>query len=165
MKFPILTTALIASVLLAAPVPTRACGEGQFNMGQGLRYQGYLAPHPATVLVYADSASGADSEERQALYRGLEQAGHRITIVTDSAGAARALASKHYDLVIANFNDVATVESTVGSAVEKPRVLPVVSRSARNSPEVSGKFDLFLIDGASLGQYLKVINQAIASLK
>ena len=36
-----------------------ACGEGQFNMGQGLRYQGYLAPHPATVLVYDDGAATA----------------------------------------------------------------------------------------------------------
>ena len=165
MKILTLTTALFASALLVAPTPTRACGEGQFNMGQGLRYQGYLAPHPATVLVYADSASGADSEDRQALYRGLEKAGHRITIVTDPAGVSRALASKHFDVVIANFNEVAAVESTVANAAEKPLMLPVVARSERNSPALSSRFALFLIDGASLGQYLKVINQAVAGLK
>ena len=165
MKFQTLFPAMLATAAILAPASTFACGEGQFNMGQGLRYQGYLAPHPATVLVYADSASGADSEERLALYRGLEQAGHRVTVVADQVGLSNALASKHYDVVIANFNEVATIDSSVGNAAEKPRMLPVVSRSARNSPEVSGKFDLFLIDGASLGQYLKVINQAVASLK
>ncbi len=165
MKVLTLTTALFASVLLVTPAPTRACGEGQFNMGQGLRYQGYLAPHPATVLVYADSASGADSQGRQAVYQGLEHAGHRVTVVTDPAGLSRALASKHFDVVIANFNDVAAIESTVGSDAEKPLMLPVVARSERNSPALSSKFALFLIDGASLGQYLKVINQAVADLK
>lgn len=165
MKVLTLTAALIVSGLLVAPAPARACGEGQFNVGQGLRYQGYLAPHPATVLVYADPASGADSADRQAVYHGLEQAGHRVTVVTDSDALSRALASKHYDVVIANFNDVAAVESSVGNTPEKPLMLPVVARSERNSPALSSKFALFLIDGASLGQYLKVINQAVAGLK
>jgi len=165
MKFLTLTAAMVVSALLAVPTPTLACGEGQFNMGQGLRYQGYLAPHPATVLVYADAASGADSADRQAVYHGLEQAGHHVTVVTDSAGLSRALASKHYDVVIASFNDVATIDSMVASTPEKPLMLPVVARSARNSPELSSRFALFLIDGASLGQHLKVINQALAVLK
>ena len=33
-------------------------------------------------------------------------------------------------------------------------------RSARNAPELRSRFNLFLVDGASLGQYLKAINQA-----
>jgi len=48
------------------------------------------------------------------------------------------------------------------SAQSRPRLLPVVARSDRNTPQLRNRFDLFLIDGASLGQYLKVINNAVA---
>ena len=164
MKTLPLISALFAATLVFAPASTLACGEGQFNMGQGLRYQGYLAPHPATVLVYSDAAASADAEDRQALYQGLEQAGHRVTVVSDASAMSQALASKHYDVIIANFGQIGTVESSESNAPEKPLLLPVVARSARNAPELRSRFTLFLIEGASLGQYLKVINQAVANL-
>ena len=50
-------SALAAALSITLPTAATACGEGQFNMGQGLKYQAYLAPRPATVLVYADGAS------------------------------------------------------------------------------------------------------------
>ena len=159
MKFQTLFPAMLATAAILAPASTLACGEGQFNMGQGLRYQGYLAPRPAAVLVYADSASGA---ERKELYQGLEQAGHRVTVVTDAASLSRAMAANHFDVVIANFGQIDAVESsTSAAAVAKPLLLPIVARSARNEPELRSRFSLFLIEGASLGQYLKVINQAV----
>ena len=39
-----------------------------------------------------------------------------------------------------------------------------VARKERNAPELRSRFPLFLVDGASLGQYLKVINQAVVKL-
>jgi len=43
------TIPTIAALAIAvSTLPVQACGEGQFNMGQGMRYQGYLAPRPAT---------------------------------------------------------------------------------------------------------------------
>lgn len=162
MNQTIVISALLATALASAPVPVHACGEGQFNMGQGMRYQGYLAPRPATVLVYADPGTAGDARQTRQLYQGLEQAGHRVTVVTDDAALAKAMATKRYDVVIASFAQVDAVESTVGAASSKPLVLPVVSRSARNAPALRDRFALFLLDGASLGQYLKVINQAVA---
>jgi hypothetical protein len=38
----------------------------------------------------------------------------------------------------------------------------VVARNRRNAPEVGNRFKLFLLDGASLGQYLKGINQLLS---
>ena len=133
-----------------------ACGEGQFNMGQGLRYQGYLAPHPATVLVYDNGAS-----DRRALYAGLQKAGHKVTVVGTADAMSQALQSGRYDVVIADFDDAAALQSRAGTSV-KPGVLPVVARNRRNAPEVSSRFKLFLLDGASLGQYLKGINQLLS---
>jgi hypothetical protein len=44
-------SALVAALSIGQSPAASACGEGQFNMGQGLKYQAYLAPRPATVLV------------------------------------------------------------------------------------------------------------------
>jgi ABC-type amino acid transport substrate-binding protein len=133
-----------------------ACGEGQFNMGQGLRYQGYLAPHPASVLVYDSGAS-----EHKALYAGLQKAGHKVTVVGTADAMSQALQAGRYDVVIADFDDAAALQSRAGTSA-KPGVLPVVARNRRNAPEVSSRFKLFLLDGASLGQYLKGINQLLS---
>jgi hypothetical protein len=37
----------------------------------------------------------------------------------------------------------------------------VIARSQRNSPELKQRFGNFLLDGASLGQYLKSINNVL----
>jgi PleD family two-component response regulator len=150
------TTALAFSLALVSPF-ANACGEGQFNMGQGLRYQGYLAPHPATVLVYDGAAN-----DRKTLYAGLQKAGHKVTVVGTAAAMSQALQAGRYDVVIADFDDAAALQSHAAGAAAQPRVLPVIARSRRNAPEVSSRFKLFLLDGASLGQYLKAINQSLA---
>jgi hypothetical protein len=150
------TTALAFSLVLVSPL-ANACGEGQFNMGQGLRYQGYLAPNPATVLVYDDGAT-----DRKALYVGLQKAGHKVTVVGSADAMTQALRAGHYDVVIADFDDAAALQSRAAGTSNKPGVLPVVARNRRNAPEVSSQFKLFLVDGASLGQYLKSINQLLS---
>jgi ABC-type amino acid transport substrate-binding protein len=125
-------------------------------MGQGLRYQGYLAPHPASVLVYDSGDS-----DRKALYAGLQNAGHKDTVVRSADAMSQALQAGRYDVVIADFDDAAALQSRAGRSA-KTGVLPVVARNRRNAPEVSCQFKLFLLDGASLGQYLKGINQLLS---
>jgi CheY-like chemotaxis protein len=150
------TTALGLSLALVC-FAARACGEGQFNMGQGLRYQGYLAPRPATLLVYDDRAA-----DHGALYAGLKKAGHKVTVVDSADAMAQALHAGHYDVVIADFEEAAALQSHAVGTSGKSGVLPVVARNRRNAPEVSSQFKLFLLDGASLGQYLKGINQLLS---
>lgn len=158
MNKSILTTLALAGALALPAAPSQACGEGQFNMGQGLRYQNYLAPRPATVLVYDD---GTKEPQRKALYAGLQKAGHRVTVVNDADALSRALDEKRYDVIIASFADVDAVATRAAATSAQPRVLPVVQRTARNEPSLR-RFPLYLLDGASLGQYLKVINQALS---
>jgi CheY-like chemotaxis protein len=153
----ITATATLGLSLALAGFHASACGEGQFNMGQGLRYQGYLAPHPAAVLVFDDAAS-----DRRALYAGLQKAGHKVTVVDSVDAMSQALQARRYDVVIADFDDVAALQSHTAGPSAKPGVLPVVARNRRNAPEVSSQFKLFLLDGASLGQYLKGINQLLS---
>jgi hypothetical protein len=148
-------------LLLASAAPSAAlgCGEGMFNTGKGLAYQAYLAPRPAAVLVY--TTPGASSDEQERLHAGLQKAGHTVTVVRDTESLQRAIAEHRYDVVISSFDVVDAIPSQAGAGAAT--LLPVVARSARNSPQVRDRFDLFVLDGASLGQYLRAINKAVAS--
>jgi hypothetical protein len=155
---PAIVIGIALGIALAfASSPVSACGEGQFNMGQGLRYQGYLAPRPATVLVYDQNAS-----DHKSLYAGLQKAGHTVTVVGTADAMSQALHVGRYDIVIADFDDAAALKPLVTGRATKASVLPVVARNRRNAPEVTSRFKFFLLDGASLGQYLKGINQLVS---
>lgn len=150
------TLLLIGAALGASPV-AHACGEGIFHMGDGLAYQGYLAPRPAIVLVYQDRA-GMPPAERVAVYRGLVQAGHRVTVATGPEALARALQERRYDVVIADLDAERAVVAATSAAGAETKLLPVVARSERNAPAVRERQAGFVLDGASLGQYLRHIN-------
>lgn len=152
-----LTTMFSVAVLLATASPVFACGEGIFHMGGGLRYQGYLAPRPATVLVFDDERT--PRAEKIALYRGLVQAGHRLSIAHNADELAQAMHQRRYDVVIADFSQVGTVGAAAPSAARSPKLLPVVQRSQRDAVNLRSRFEVFALDGASLGQYLKLINR------
>jgi CheY-like chemotaxis protein len=149
---------LLALASCALPFAADACGEGMFNTGQGLPYQAYLAPRPAAVLVFAEP--GTPDTREDALHAGLKKAGHRVTVVRDVEALKAAMREQRFDVVIAALDGIDAVTSA--EAEQTPPLLPVVARSVRNSPEVRNRFDLFLIDGASLGQYLKAINKMVA---
>ena len=156
----------LAIALTVASAQVLACGENAFNAGKGLAYQHYLVPRPATVLVYASPDPTASDADRNALYAGLTKAGHKLTVAKDPSALASALRERHYDVVIAAFDAVDTVQAAtadVGNAAGKTALLPVVARSDRDSPQLRGHFDTFLVDGASLGQYLRVINQTVSA--
>lgn len=157
------TIALTASTLVAALAASSsmACGEGQFNMGQGMRYQAYLAPQPATVLIYADDAESSPGR-RATLIQGLRQSGHQVTEVHDEAGFKAALVNKKFDVLVASYADIDAISasaSATGALVAA--VIPVVQRKQRNDPELRERFNAFLLTGASLGQYLKSINSVL----
>ena len=157
------TLKLIRLVVFAAATlgssVSLACGEMMFSAGMGLPFQAYLAPRPASVLIVGNSTTDA-----REIYSGLGRAGHQVTYVADDAEMAQALQQTHYDIVIAAYDSVDTVTASVAtSAGTTPRLLPVIQRSLRKSPEVTERFAQFLLDGASLGKYLSAINSVLDS--
>jgi CheY-like chemotaxis protein len=145
------TIPTIAALAIAvSTLPVQACGEGQFNMGQGMRYQGYLAPRPATVLVYDQ-----DPMQRRSIYQGLNRAGHHLTVARNADDLARALRSQRFDVVISDLGNSDAIDAAPA------RLLPVVQRQQRNEDGIRSRFQVFLLDGASLGQYLKGIDQLV----
>lgn len=139
---------------LLAPNLARACGEGSFNAGKGLSYQGYLAPRPTTILVFGnpDPAPGSD---REALIAGLRKAGHTVSVIGDRESLLATLGGQRDAVVIAALD---AIDDSPGEAVHW---LPVVERSARNSARVRGRFPVVVLGGSSLGQYLRAIDKAV----
>jgi hypothetical protein len=155
----ILYRSLLLFILVLVPGPfAMACGEGMFNSGKGLPFQSYLAPRPADVLVLAESEAAFGN----ALYTGLENAGHRIVVVTSTEALQREMRQHRFDIVISSLRDVDQVLAGSDELESIPKLLPVVARNERNTPAVRGRFDLFVLDGASLGQHLSVINRALS---
>ena len=153
---------LFVPLLLAAAIASPsalACGESMFNTGKGLEFQGYLAPRPATVLIYGTPDPSASDKQRDALLAGLKDAGHRVVVVADADAYAQALRAQKVDLVIAGADSVDTLAGIAGAAT--PRVVPVLAKGSR--PASRDRFPLFLKGGAGLGQYRRAIDRAVAS--
>lgn len=151
---------VLAAALVMVPAAAFACGELKFNVGRGLPFQSYLTPRPANVLILTST-----SESEGNVSAGLEKAGHRVTVVADIAAMREALQGQRFDVVITALDSVDTVTSNIARSADSARVLPVVSRAARNSAAVRERFEQFVLDGASLGQYLTTINKLLPSVR
>jgi hypothetical protein len=148
---------LVPTLLALTPVAAQACGELRFNAGRGLPFQSYISPRPADVLVVRGEAI------QDGYLEALQEAGHRLTIVATVDAVAAELRKQHYDVVIAGYESVDAVSPQVAAASATARVLPIVQRALRKDPLVVTRFSEILLDNASLGQYLTVINKMLVS--
>ena len=132
-------TRWIAAALTAAAAlgGTRgdACGDKFLRVGRGARYQrGYVAIHPACILILADPQSGVGQALTE-LEPALKKAGHKPLLVRSQEAMDPALKTGHYNIVLADLNEVSAVMARVASAHAKAAVLTVVDKSAL-TPEV-----------------------------
>ncbi|MGH8030381.1 MAG: hypothetical protein ACREO3_10645 [Arenimonas sp.] len=154
MRTFLLVPILVVAAFVAAPAS--ACGEGIFSMGEGLRYDGYQAPRPATVLVY--EPDGDASAERIDIYRGLVRAGHKVTVVTDSKLLPKALARESFDIVVADDRYAAELALATGLSNDfGARQLLVVPNKPARGGSSSGK--AFVRGTASLGTWINALNR------
>lgn len=156
----LLTTGLIAASLSMAPIESQACGATLFGTAQGARFHAYRARVPADVLIYA-SPQLADSSAttEPGIQEGLQQAGHRITVVTDADSLAAALKDRHYDVVIAGAGDADAVASQLDGSGKVTSVLPIVDKSSGGRSFAPDRYAQTLRASAGIGQFLKAINK------
>ena len=155
-RIPLLGAMLLVAVL--APQRGYACGEGLYTMGEGSRHRGYLAPRPATVLIYNDQ--GTVPEATKAVYRGLVHAGHKVEVARNAGQLSTALRDRRYDVVIADYDQIDVVDLQV-DLVSKTSLLPIVTNEQRGTDSWKERFRFSLTQGASLGQYLKLIDKLV----
>jgi hypothetical protein len=118
--------ALLLLVVLALPALAEPCGDKFLRVGRGARYQrGYVAVHPACILLYADPRSAVAPALRE-LESALRRAGHKPTLVETPAGVVPALTTGHYNIILAGLDDVGLVQAEARKAPVKIDVLPVL---------------------------------------
>ena len=154
--------AAAAAALAVAPAPAHACSVPTFVTGKGLPYHTRLASHPANLLIYADPARPLAGRDDAALSNGLQAAGHTVTVVRAQEALKAALGQAHYDLVISAFGSNGEIAGQVTADAPGAVLLPVVERRQRKAPALRQRFDRYVVEGASLGTYLRAIDEKLA---
>lgn len=131
--------ALILSLLGLDPASSEGCGDKFQRVGRGARFQrGYMALHPACILLYARPQSPI-AKALQDLEPALKRAGHLPLLVERPEGLGPALKTGHYAVVITDLGEAATIEAQARAlAVPVPSVLPVLHRP---TPEAKAKVE------------------------
>lgn len=117
------------AMLFSASVDLGACGDKFLRVGRSARFKRYAAVHPAAILIYKPAhATRAGIEELKTL---LTQAGHSTQAVDRGTNLASALATTHYDLVIADYADAAQIRNDLGTMSSKPEILPILDKPSK----------------------------------
>lgn len=157
----LLVSTIATSVLALAAADASACGETLFRTGQGMRYNAYAAPLPAMVLLYSNAA-GATASIDSKLRKGLEKAGHKVTVVSDAEGFSAAAGTRPFDVVIADLAAIEGISAAIEAKAAKPDFVPVIERGgASTERELRERFAWCVREGAGLAQYLKAINKVM----
>lgn len=124
--------ALAASVLISllgfAPAASEGCGDKFQRVGRGARFQrGYVALHPACILLYARPRSAVAQALRD-LEPALARAGHKPLLVDAREKLKPALETGHYNIVMADPADAASVREAARALAAPPAILPVLHK-------------------------------------
>jgi len=147
---------VMLSLLALGPAASEGCGDKFQRVGRGARFQrGYVALHPACVLLYARPQSPIAKALRD-LEPALKRAGHLPLLVEQPEGLGPALKTGHYNVVMTDLAEVATIEAQARAvAVEAPSVLPVLHRPTPElKASVEAQYSCFV---ASPGKQVDVL--------
>lgn len=126
----IASIALLFGVLMAADDSSQACGDKFLRVGRGARFQrGYVALHPARIVLLARPTTPVGRALKD-LEPALRRAGHRTVVVDGPAGMGSALRGSTQDVVMAELDDVPSVETALQGMSAAPSILPVLHESA-----------------------------------
>ena len=159
----VIAIALCAAIGAGAASQAQACGEVMYRMGGALRYHAFITRHPAEILMYADAATMQQrSANRDEFHHNLEKAGHKVTVVDGPEALSQALATHHYDVIIAYANSLPTINAQLAHAQREPSLIPVFPGSSGDEA-TRKQYPLALNEGADLNQFLKTIEQTMKS--
>ena len=103
-----------------------ACGDKFLIGGRGTRYQRPKNARAASVLIYADPASGLPAVLRDVKVESiLKQEGHKSTTVETLEQLRAILASGRFDVILAGSSVASSVEKLVGSVPGRAVVVPL----------------------------------------
>jgi hypothetical protein len=132
---------LLAALGLCMVPEAFACGDKFLVSGRGTRYQRPKNARAASVLIFANPASGLpDALKSVPVDRLLKREGHLATTVETFDQLAAILAGGRFDVVLAAASVVAAVEKLIGATQEAPVVVALCvkpraqAEAASNAP-------------------------------
>ena len=119
------TVVLVAGALILETAAASACGDKFVLLGRGSRVA--RSKFPSTILIYMNPTSRVPAADKEFHVEAvLKAAGHKAQIAESESEVEKALASGKYDLVLADYNDVAALRKDAASLSSKPVVLPLL---------------------------------------
>ncbi len=140
-----------------------ACGDKLLSLVTGVRAQrAFAATRPASILLYLGRNSNAKTIGEPQLQSTLKLAGHRFQVVHDANQAEQLLRSGHFDLVLADVSEAASLGQQAKSAPSQPTVMPVMYKPTTQERAAAEKqFGLVLSAPGKSFQYLVAIDEAM----
>jgi hypothetical protein len=149
---------LVVAICLTA-ADAQACGELMLRTLGTMRYHAFVTHHPAVILLYAgDSIVKRPAAIYGKLHDELERAGHKVNMARGPDELAKALAARHYDVVVAYADDMVSVTTQVTRASGEVTLIPVID-STVDERQMRERFP-HLVSG-NLNDLLKAIEQAM----
>ena len=125
-------TACVAIVAFGLSGDLLACGDKFLMAGRGTRYQRPKSARAASILIYANPASGLPADFPQAKIESvLKNEGHRATTVATYEQLSAILTSGRFDVVLASSGAADTVKRLVGATPEAA-VVVALDQTARD---------------------------------
>lgn len=123
---------VLAAILVSSSTSdAEACGDKFLRVGRGARYQrAYVAVHPASLLLVARPGSSVAAALKE-LEPTLKRAGHKSTVVKDAAAVAEALDRGEFHVVLADLEDVPSVERAARTTGARVDVLPFIEQPSQ----------------------------------
>jgi hypothetical protein len=161
-----LAAAGVAITLLAGTsADLSACGDKSLSAG-GIRMQRALAArYPATVLIYAPSASRVPAATNELHFQQtLRKVGHSYREVSTSSDLQASLTSGQFNIVLADLADVPFVHQQLALSSRHAAVIAVAHKLTKAEAAEAAKLCRFLITAPSYAaQYLTTIADAVRS--
>ena len=160
-----LVVGLIAASAVVFGPRVDACGDKSLSPG-GIRFQrARAALYPATILIYAQPNSRMTAAARELkLQDSLRAVGYRYREVNSLADLDSALASGQFNVVIADFADVAEVQNRIAASVSRPATIGVAYKLTKAEAHEAAKVCRFMVKVPSrAAQYFSTITDAVRS--
>jgi hypothetical protein len=153
---------------LAPPSLTdaNACGDKLLRIGRNFRFNQAIARmHPARMLIYAPANSttlpGAAAAKIQDYFL---KVGHKPLAVGNIDKLNEALKSGHYDLILTDFADAATLQRQVTASPSQPSVLPVLYKRSKSEVAAAARvYPVMVKEPRDASDFLQAIYKVMKS--
>jgi hypothetical protein len=134
MKSRLAVACVLAAVVFSSGADLFACGEKFLVVGRGTRYQRPKNFRAASIVIYADPASGLPAALKSIRAdSALRHEGHRATTVQTPEQLSALLAGGRFDVVLAAPDVAASIEKLLGASPDRTVVVPVSARVKANA--------------------------------